>query len=1116
MRICVEVCGGLFAALVLIVAVAVWRFLEGPVQINFLKPYLQEAFSEIGGNTLEIGETFLVWEDRSRDIVLHAADIVVRDPEGKRVASLPEVAFELSSSAMLQGTVAPSQIEIIGPRIRLLRSADGNINFGGDGGRFEVPETTEGSIEDLATDAGPDGAAGNDEALILGGIIKELLSERTPGNPLSFLDEVRIRDGQIFVRDDMLDLSWAAPAAEISLRRDIVGLAGDISLGFVGQRDPATLDAAFIFDKQARVVDFAAGFSDISLAALAAAFPRLAPVGGVTSRIGGSVATSISLDGDIGPTGFEVHGLAGTLTIPGLAMEPLPVRDLVMKGRYDDGASRFDLDEARISLGSEEAPGPVLSLAGVFDHEPQTGGDWTIDANAKLEGMALAELSRYWPESVAADARPWVVENIASGNVQLATADVQILVPDGDFEAADLASLSGSLKYSDLVVHYLRPLPPITDIAGTATFDASAIKFTAESGSLLSLALGKSAVEITGLDTADKSRKIYEQLTVQAKAAGPVFDALTILEHPRLDLISKLGLSAAGSGGALTADLGFQFPLIKTLGFDDLDFQVGATVRDAALANVLLGQDMADGRLALSLDANGMEISGPLQLGGVPLTMQWKESFLANPKFRTVLEADIPSLDDAGRERIGLDFDGFLKGPVAAKVSMVGLDGGFSTLQVAADLQRAELTVSDIHWAKEAGTEGSLRVAVDLDSNGPVAYRDITLQAGDLVARGEARPGPEGKGLGWMRFERVAFGRSDLEDVIVEQSGGGFSAIIGRGILDAEPFVSKDEEPDGGDASEPQTDTAEGQGQAAAPKVFEPLSIRAADLERLYFSEDRRLEQVNLELVRGTAGWETIRLSGSIPEQYWSPRDAAEAEAEGVDPEAVVALDRRYLQLSLAPDAAGSGLRLLAKSDDLGALLRAVNITDSIVGGNIQVTGSSAGPSPTHPINAKVVARDFVMVKAPVLAKLLTVASFTGVLNLLSGEGIGFDGLDGEFVLDDGEATTELMRIYGASLGLTARGKIDFDEDAIDLVGTVVPAYSINNFLSNIPLLGPVLTGGEGEGLIAVVYGVKGPVDDPQVSVNPLSALTPGFLRGIFTADPGTDKIEAVPERIDR
>src|SRR3546814_14564771 len=94
------------------------------------------------------------------------------------------------------------------------------------------------------------------------------------------------------------------------------------------------------------------------------------------------------------------------------------------------------------------------------------------------------------------------------------------------------------------------------------------------------------------------------------------------------------------------------------------------------------------------------------------------------------------------------------------------------------------------------------------------------------------------------------------------------------------------------------------------------------------------------------------------------------------------------------------------------------------------------------------------------------------------------------------------MRIYGASLGLTAKGNIDFDRDAIDLTGVVVPAYSINNFLSKIPLLGTILTGGEGEGLISVVYTVDGPTDDPDVSVTPLPALTPGFLPPLLPPGP--------------
>ena len=49
-----------------------------------------------------------------------------------------------------------------------------------------------------------------------------------------------------------------------------------------------------------------------------------------------------------------------------------------------------------------------------------------------------------------------------------------------------------------------------------------------------------------------------------------------------------------------------------------------------------------------------------------------------------------------------------------------------------------------------------------------------------------------------------------------------------------------------------------------------------------------------------------------------------------------------------------------------------------------------------------------------------------------------------------------------------------------------------------IPLIGEILVGGKGEGIFAVNYKIEGPRDNPSVSVNPLSALTPGFLRKFF------------------
>ena len=64
--------------------------------------------------------------------------------------------------------------------------------------------------------------------------------------------------------------------------------------------------------------------------------------------------------------------------------------------------------------------------------------------------------------------------------------------------------------------------------------------------------------------------------------------------------------------------------------------------------------------------------------------------------------------------------------------------------------------------------------------------------------------------------------------------------------------------------------------------------------------------------------------------------------------------------------------------------------------------------------------------------------------------------------------------------------------------GVLVPSYTVNSILGDIPLLGDVIVGKKGEGVFALNYSVKGPFAKTQVSVNPLSALTPGFLRRIF------------------
>jgi uncharacterized protein YhdP len=132
---------------------------------------------------------------------------------------------------------------------------------------------------------------------------------------------------------------------------------------------------------------------------------------------------------------------------------------------------------------------------------------------------------------------------------------------------------------------------------------------------------------------------------------------------------------------------------------------------------------------------------------------------------------------------------------------------------------------------------------------------------------------------------------------------------------------------------------------------------------------------------------------------------------------------------------------------------------------------------------------------------MLSMASLDGLAAMLSGSGIPFSSLRGDFTYRDGAILLDRLIAYGGALGITAKGKVDIDRDTLDLSGTIAPAHTLNSVLGNVPLIGSILMGGEGQSLFAANYRVTGPTADPSISVNPLSALAPGFLRRIFDFD---------------
>ena len=93
--------------------------------------------------------------------------------------------------------------------------------------------------------------------------------------------------------------------------------------------------------------------------------------------------------------------------------------------------------------------------------------------------------------------------------------------------------------------------------------------------------------------------------------------------------------------------------------------------------------------------------------------------------------------------------------------------------------------------------------------------------------------------------------------------------------------------------------------------------------------------------------------------------------------------------------------------------------------------------------------------------------------------------------------------VKGPTIGATIEGHIDFPGNQVRMSGTFVPMYGLNNIFGQLPVVGLFLGGGSNEGLIGVTYEVVGTPGQPQLRVNPISAMAPGVLRKIFEFQTG-------------
>jgi AsmA-like protein/uncharacterized protein DUF3971 len=1043
-RILLEILAAVVAGIVLVGAIGAWRLSQPePLRLSFLTPYVEQALTlpERSMN-VAIDDTLITWAGWGRTVDLRVRGVHILSNSGRELAALPELSLTLSVEALLHGMIAPTSIEVINPQVTLLRDHKGHFRFGR-------------ALQISSSDTDASGG----ESPIIPEALAEFMAAPDYSKPTGYLRRVSIVDAKVVLVDRRSGLVWHAPSANFRFERHPGGLSGHLQFQVQEMGRPARFEGDLVYDGGNQQVSINARFSGVDAASLGLLRAELMPLQGADFTLDGRVGTEIGLDGQLERIDFDVVGGPGNLTLPDQYDDPLPIRKIAVTGKLDAGLDRLVIDLAQLDLGETSGtaepakPGPSVTLkgevSGLTTYKAPRTGALHVAADIKANGIAVPDLGRYWPKDAAPKPRKWIFANLGTGNVDDVNATLRLRLLGGDVNAIAMDQVAGTLTGRGLTVHYLKPMPPITDAAATGSFNATSFSANFTAGHVGGIAIDSGRIDITGFE------KPVQTIKVEGTVRAAMPDALALLDHPRLGYMKRLGIDPKASEGQTVTKLGVTFPADKDLVFEQVDLTAESNLVGAGIKHVMFGKDLDNANLELKLTRKSMVIDGTGRFAGIPSAITWNQSFVA-ADFDTKIALQGTATEDQ-RKALGVDLGPIVTGPTAFDITYTTYDDDSGDVTAKFDLTPTTLSFETLAWSKPAGTAGQAEAELVLPVGKPPLLKSFSVIAPDLAASGHGSL-TDTFDVGQMAFDRLSLGKTNLTGVTMAYVENRPEVTVTGGVLDVEPFLT-----------EKITLKPEEAPKPAEEEPGRPFMIRADKLDVVMLAPGRQVENVHVLLDSEGQYWRRIEIDGTLP---------------GGTP-----LKMTYLPVE------GGRHHLSIKSDDAGAALRVLDIFDDVQGGKLDVYGDAVDSEPQRPLTGKAEIQDFRLINQSGLVRLF---SLTGFIDAMTGEGFQFDRFVAEFTKTGGRVDVPLARAHGPSLGMTATGNFDHEKNTIDMKGTVVPAYAINSFLGNIPLIGNLIQGGEGKGLFAATYTATGKLSEPTFSINPLAALAPGFLRGLF------------------
>lgn len=869
------------------------------------------------------------------------------------------------------------------------------------------------------------------------------------------IDRMLAEDGTSRLKVDALNIDFAAMLPFIDDATSMAAMRGtgalSIDIGF----DPAggkLVDGTFRIDLTGIDLRIGKDYFPVASSIMEIAWNpdlgqfRLADsaiqIGQSKARISGIFA--MGLDKTYGPTiGMSLRASDVALHPNDMAAPEQPFDTMDFSGWSAPlyGALGIDRFVARKGEAVIETTGRLDML--------QTG--LGVNMTVAGEGVTADDIKRIWPYFMGGDSRTWFVANVTDGHVVKGRLDfdfpVGTLSADGTAKEMPDDAMNIDISGEGVVIRATEAMDPIA-IDGLTRLQVHGTKTTISAdGGEIETADGTITVRRPAMifESSATDDSIFE---VSGNLAAPIPALLSLAEQLQPEALANIDLPLDLDALAGNVDLG----LVATIGLPpegsgeetDIDYVVNGTVADFASSKPIQDRKIGNGQLTFSATQDGYHLGGTADIDGMTADLAIDGTPTTEPVLQlgsTVAAADLA--------KFGFDASQFLSG----KVRFVAEPVADGTLKMSVDLVDAGLTIKDLGIRKAAGTPGSLTATVRPD--GQVTHlENISLGFGAVQLSGKLDYHAT-DGLVLAEFDKVALSSGDSAQITLRPNGGGFDVQIRGEQLDLKPLLSRF------------FSLGEGSGGVQTTQINQAINLDVK-LNRAVGFYATTAFNVDLSLsLRGT----DLRRA-TLSAQF--------SEGNAV---------------SITTNPAPNGRTLSVAFNDAGTVLRFLGVYSQLAGGSgslVLTTDRNADAE-----GGRLLMRNFAIVDEANVAQILGNHSDSRAAIARSNR-LDFDAGEVDFIRRSDRVEVTRGVLSGDTVGGTMRGFIYTNNRQYDLTGTYVPLFGLNNAFQQIPLLGPLLGGRDGEGLVGVTFAVRGPLDNPQFQINPLSLLVPGAFRELF------------------